>query len=590
MRFVLGLSLLLVSCVSIDRSPVLAGGLKEVYIENVTDLIEMGNTSEALQDLDFLRRQNSVDQENLDQLERRSVTKLVNQLNEHLANEQYESAYPLYLTLETISQSDRVPNWSREAILKAYAEQSISEGRLVSAFVTFLQLYQNDRTNVAVMNELLALAYQMKNPFVIRTLKESFENQGEEIPQIYEPVIPNVSTSEMLGGMATVWVDKGIKIEKGVGYPDQVMGSAFFIDPEGYLLTSHHIIESEVDPEYEGFSRLYVRLPGKPEEKIPAKVHGWDRIFDIALLKVEVEPEFVFSLASDISVDPGQSVLAIGSPLDPFLENTITAGIVSAPSRRKLLQMGDVIQVDVPVNPGNSGGPLINEQNAVVGMVFAGFQSYEGLNFAIPMGWIIKAIPYLYGGGERTYTWLGMALIESEKGLETIYTVPGESADRGGIRAGDIVKSINGRVFGSIQDVQEFFINTPPATLVRVKWQRGETEMSGLFSLRDRPFSPIETALDRDSIQNILVPLFGMQLKEVSNFLWETNYVVERVIPGSIADNTGISESDALNVQAWDVDTETRSVNLQIFVKKRQAGFLESVIRLVAYMESDIYV
>ena len=114
--------------------------------------------------------------------------------------------------------------------------------------------------------------------------------------------------------------------------------------------------------------------------------------------------------------------------------------------------------------------------------------------------------------------------------------------------------------------------------------------MSGLFLLSDRPFSPIELALERDSKTNILMPLFGMRIEEVGHFLWEKNYVVRRIIPGSIADNTGISPSDPLNLQKWDVDEKNRYVLLQIFVKKKKAGFLESILQLAAHMEPDIFI
>jgi hypothetical protein len=89
---------------------------------------------------------------------------------------------------------------------------------------------------------------------------------------------------------------------------------------------------------------------------------------------------------------------------------------------------------------------------------------------------------------------------------------------------------------------------------------------------------------------NVLIPLFGMKLREAGNFLWETEYVVERVLPGSAADNTGISAGDALNVQDWRVDPEARYALLQIFVKKRKAGYLERVIQLAAYLDLDSFV
>jgi hypothetical protein len=126
--------------------------------------------------------------------------------------------------------------------------------------------------------------------------------------------------------------------------------------------------------------------------------------------------------------------------------------------------------------------------------------------------------------------------------------------------------------------------------LVRIEWERSGEIGGGLFSLRERPYSPIELAMERDREVNLLVPLFGMELKKIGNFLWETNYVVEKIIPGSIADDIGLSINDPVNIQDWHIDTENRFVILHVFVQKRKSGFLEKVVRLVAYMESDNFI
>ena len=247
------------------------------------------------------------------------------------------------------------------------------------------------------------------------------------------PAATGAPFADMLEGTVTIWVNRGIRIEKGVGYPDRVIGSGFFIDARGYLLTNYHVIESEVDPKYEGYSRLFIRFNESTGEKIPAKVVGYDTVFDLALLKAETPARYSFGGSAGLRVSPGDKVFAIGSPAG--LEKTITSGIVSATGRR-FLEMGDAIQVDVPLNPGNSGGPLLSEGGDLIGIVFAGLEQFEGLNFAVPYVWIEHALPLLFKGGEAVHPWMGAALAETEKGLEVVYTLPGEPGRPCGPRAG----------------------------------------------------------------------------------------------------------------------------------------------------------
>jgi len=391
----------------------------------------------------------------------------------------------------------------------------------------------------------------------------------------------------MVRGTVTIWVNKGIKIERGVGLPDRVIGSGFFIDPRGYLLTNYHVIASEVDPKYEGYSRLYVRPSDRVEARIPAKVVGYDRIFDLALGKAELTPEYIFSSAGDPELKVGNPILAIGSPAG--LENTVTSGIVSAVGRR-FLQMGDAVQVDVPINYGNSGGPLLDSSGQLVGVVFAGIEQFEGVNFVIPFSWVGKVLPELYRGGEARHPWLGMAVHETPKGLEVLYALPGSPAALAGLEAGDLLLQVDGAEYRRLGPLQGALLDREPGTLVGLAWQRGTEVQRGYLALAERPFSPLEEALAKDSRERVLYPLFGMRLTKTGSFLWRDSYVVERVLEGSVADETGLSEGDPLSIRGWRVNEEQRYALVQIFVKKRKSGFLESAVQLAAYLDTDNFI
>ena len=433
----------------------------------------------------------------------------------------------------------------------------------------------------------LADATTMGNRAVVRSLASAMKERGFAVPASAD-VESVPSFPRMISGTVTILVDRGIKVEKGVGFPDRVIGSGFFIDKRGYILTNHHVIESEVDPKYKGYSRLFVRLSESPAgERIPAKVVGYDKAFDLALIKTEITPDYVFGGWSGQTLTPGDRIFAIGSPAG--LEKTITSGIISAMGRR-LLQVGDSMQVDVPLNPGNSGGPLLDEKGDVIGIVFAGMQQFPGLNFAVPYNWVEKALPALFKGGAAVHPWLGMAVAETEKGLEVIYTVPDEPAAQAGIAAGDIIESLNGKPFKKLGDIQEEVLRHSPPSLISLTLRRGTASQNVLLCLSARPDQPIEIALKRDSRDNVLYPLFGMKLENVGSFLWKGDYIVRRVTQGSIADESGISPDDPLTILDWQVDTDKGYALLQVVIKKKRAGFLESAIQIAAYLETDNFI
>ena len=183
----------------------------------------------------------------------------------------------------------------------------------------------------------------------------------------------------------TIWVDRGVTVKNGAGYADIIIGSGFFIDERGYIVTNHHVIDSMVNPKYEGYVRLYIKLLDDNLTKIPAKVVGYDSLLDLALLKVEITPEYVLDLGSSDDLEIGDKISAIGTPVG--LEGTLTSGIISS-FDRKLLSLGNVFQIDAAVNSGNSGGPLIDKNLKVQAIVFAGMLQLQGLNFAIPVEYL----------------------------------------------------------------------------------------------------------------------------------------------------------------------------------------------------------
>jgi serine protease Do len=581
------LSALLVACASGPEARTPAPELSASWLASVETKIQQGQFGEAYQTVSYLERKpaEGITPEQLAEFKSRIAAGLDGSFQDKIRRREYSGALARFDSLAVMGQ--KIPDWSRGRLLAAMAAERASRQELPVAFLYALRALEAGERGAEFLALALRLAAELGNSPVYQRVADLMQAAGLPLPADLAKPAVRPAMDQMVRGTVTIWVNKGIKIEKGVGVPDRVIGSGFFIDPRGYLLTNYHVIESEVDPKYEGYSRLFVRPSERVEARIPAKVVGYDRIFDLALIKAELTPEYVFSSAEDPQLKVGNPIMAIGSPAG--LENTVTSGIVSATGRR-FLQMGDAVQVDVPVNPGNSGGPLLDSAGQLVGVVFAGIEQFEGINFVIPYSWVNKVLPELYRGGEAVHPWLGMAVRETDKGLEVLYTLPGGPADSAGLAVGDLLLAMNGTEYRKLGPLQGALLELEPGSLVALSWKHGSDTQNGYLALAERPFSPLEQALAKDQRERVMYPMFGMKLSKTGSFLWRDSYVVERVLPGSVADETGLSEGDPLTITAWKVNEEQRYAMVQIVVKKRKSGFLESAVQLAAYLEVDNFI
>lgn len=259
---------------------------------------------------------------------------------------------------------------------------------------------------------------------------------------------------------------------------DRGVGSGFIIESNGLILTNAHVVE--------GATTIYVTLTDKREFK--AKLLGMDKRTDVAVVKIDARDLPKLPLGDSSRVRVGEWVLAIGSPFG--LENTVTAGIVSAKSR----DTGDYlpfIQTDVAVNPGNSGGPLLNTAGQVIGInsqIFSRSGGYMGISFAIPIDEAMRVADQLRTNGKMTRGRIGVALGEMTKdvaeslglgkprGAYVRNVEPGGPAAAGGIESGDVILSFNGRDIAKSTDLPRVVGETKPGTAVPVQvWRKGGT-------------------------------------------------------------------------------------------------------------------
>ena len=574
--------LLLAACRTFEE-PEITTTVQDTVAERITHALESPFPARAVPLINSSREQ--IGGERASDLLLDTVRRLQGRLVEAVAEDDYRRAIAVRRSLDTLEVDDGEGDFDVSRLYLLFSEYLLSNNDDVAALSMFLRVPDKSSITDESLAEMGRIAVSQRNRYALGVVTEILEDRGMEVPDKFASVLETAPTpAELLSGTATVYVDKGIRLEGGVGFPDRVIGSGFFVDPRGYLITNYHVIESEVNPEYEGYSRLFIRLPDNPEERVPARVVGYDRVFDLAMVKAEIEPDYVFSLTDVRTLDVGTRIFALGSP--GGLENTITSGIISAVGRR-FLQMGDAMQVDVPINPGNSGGPLVDEDGRLVGVVFAGIEQFEGINFAIPSHWIRRFVAELFRDREVIHPWMGVAVYETDLGLETAFVAPTSPAEEAGIQQGDIVLSIAGREVSTIGDAQDVLLGEFEGTLLPVRVRRGGEEKSLLVALGSRPFDPVSRALRRLRPPALFPVLFGMEVEDVDPVPFQPEFSISRIYPGQAADETGLSEGDPFVVQRWLVDEQSRIAAVQIIVRRRKAGFVERGIQLAAFLERD---
>ena len=235
------------------------------------------------------------------------------------------------------------------------------------------------------------------------------------------------------------------------------MGSGFIINEEGYILTNYHVID--------GAKEVTVTLSDGRE--VTASVVNYDSDKDIAMIKIneEVKVPGVVELGNSDALQPGEEVVAIGNPLSKELSSTLTKGIISALNRNVETQSGvstNLIQTDTAINAGNSGGPLINTKGQVIGInTLKASDGAEGIGFAIPINDVKEKIDSLskpilnLGVSVRVVDETLAKKLNLEEGLYVVEVTEYSSAEKAGLRSGDLIVKADGRRIKTFEELQE---------------------------------------------------------------------------------------------------------------------------------------
>ncbi|QIC62056.1 Do family serine endopeptidase [Acinetobacter schindleri] len=330
-------------------------------------------------------------------------------------------------------------------------------------------------------------------------------------------------------------------------------GSAFFISKDGYLLTNHHVIENA--------SKVTITLNDRRE--IDAAVVGSDERTDVALLKVNGAgfPELRTGDVGRLRV--GEPVLAIGSPFG--FDYSASAGIVSAKMRN---MMGETavpfIQTDVALNPGNSGGPLFNQQGEVVGVnsrIFSGTGGYMGLSFSIPIDVAMEVADQLKRNGKVTRSYLGVSLQDIDRNLAESYKLskpegslltqiaPNSPAAKAGLQAGDVILKYNGTDISRTSELLNYLNRSAPKQQIQLEVLRDDKRRNINATLSAAPDDTPANASNQ--AQPNKGPVIGVTIRnltpnEMSSLDIKGGVVIQDVRPGGVAAQARIMPNDVV--------------------------------------------
>ncbi|TLV03829.1 Do family serine endopeptidase [Dyadobacter luticola] len=401
---------------------------------------------------------------------------------------------------------------------------------------------KNTGPNVAMIPADFTYASQKATKAVVHiksTLKPERTVSQQEIPD---------ELKDFFGGRNPFGGDTP---QRGRGQKAQASGSGVIINPDGYIVTNNHVIQ--------GAETLDVTLADKRTYK--AKVIGTDPNTDIALIKIEAKDLPALSFGSSEGVKVGQWVLAVGNPFN--LTSTVTAGIVSAKGRsinilgeNSKAPIESFIQTDAAVNPGNSGGALVDLNGNLIGIntaIASQTGSFAGYSFAVPSSIAHKVVEDIskFGSVKRGYLGVGISEVDGEKvktydlkvneGVRVESFADQSAARDAGIKVGDIITKIDGQMIESVPQLQEAIAQHKPDDAVMVNVNRDGADKVVKVVLKSNTGS-LEASAAVKTLDNLGIELQNLTGQQKRAWEIEKGVIVSQINPGKVRQNTDMQD------------------------------------------------
>jgi len=342
------------------------------------------------------------------------------------------------------------------------------------------------------------------------------------------------------------------------GQIEHGLGSGVIISPEGYIVTNNHVIDGAVD--------IHVTMSDR--RIMPAKLIGADPLTDVAVIKVDGKDLPSIPFGDSTKLRPGQTVLAFGNPYG--FRFTVTRGIVSAVNRPNpdsdRRKPGEFIQTDAAINPGNSGGPLVNAHGEVVGIntfLISDSGAFSGMGFAIPTQIVRPTVEQLMRNGKVEHAYMGVGIsdvtpenskffhVTKANGAVVSQVDPNTPGAKAGLKVGDVITKIDGREVSDAGQLQVEVGQQQPGTTIHLDVMRDGKSI-------DVPVTVAELGKRDGASAEAHNPegkaRWGLGIGDLNSDMRDQiqapsdvhGAVIERVQPGSPADNAGLAPGDVI--------------------------------------------